>query len=560
MRRILLVLMFVVPFIAFIYSVPVQAAVEADKTWTIEFNTEMSGTTLENNIWVTESDGTKLDVSIKKEGKNVYVKVPVNGYVSNSTYLLHISNELTSEAGSALQESITMDFTVGDEPESEKSVIEAEEKVDSYEPVIDLETAGISENSVSYAALKRKGEQVHKEYILENGGLRFKTTGGLQPLDLNTDYQLYIHMDNGSSHLINFTSSGFPDVPTDTDGGMVLIPAMPEKGFNYPYFLKFPSERNAANHQGKDRHLIVRPNNSGAVYNYKETLIKTRAEARGHQLTKTGDRLNLPVMTPVLPRPWFRYNEGYFTTDALDRYTVTLTDDEVEQMMNQPRIEEEMEREGFSEQTFRDIVDIEFQLEAMIDHAIEYLNDRGEGMEEKVFLTGYSSGGNFTNRWATLFPERVKAVASGAINSQPIIPKAEVEGEELIYPIGISDYENIRGKAFEMEQYNKVAKFMYQGRQDDNDTYGYSDVFGDEEERLIGEVLGEKMYPDRWEKSKELYFDSGAEGAFALYDGVGHSISPQMLEDIEEFFDANRSSDHPVYPNEEPGVEIDTGK
>lgn len=82
---------------------------------------------------------------------------------------------------------------------------------------------------------------------------------------------------------------------------------------------------------------------------------------------------------------------------------------------------------------------IDLQLLNMVGNAKEILAANGLNVNEKIFMTGYSASGNFTNRFVALHPDKVRAVASGGVNGMPILPLEELDGYTLNYHIGIAD-------------------------------------------------------------------------------------------------------------------------
>ena len=92
----------------------------------------------------------------------------------------------------------------------------------------------------------------------------------------------------------------------------------------------------------------------------------------------------------------------------------------------------------------------------------------------------------------------------------------------------------------------QVAHFIYMGSDDTNDTLHPHDAAGPfeawryEEADIIRKALrAEKMMPDRWEVSRKIYRQQKLNAQLVTYNGVGHSISDEMLDDVIEFFEAN---------------------
>jgi hypothetical protein len=195
-----------------------------------------------------------------------------------------------------------------------------------------------------------------------------------------------------------------------------------------------------------------------------------------------------------------------------------------------------------------DLVRLDLQLVAMIDHAIEYLNQNGHGLQTtQVFLYGYSASGTFVDRFTALHPGRVKAVAAGATLDDMILPLAQYRGRNLIFPIGTHDYAAITGRQFCLEAHNRVARLIHMGENDTANVLPYGDCYGDRERAIITELWGVEILP-RAQQLIELYGESRGKGIFILDRGMGHSESRELQEYIVEFFKANRDSLTPVYP------------
>ncbi len=74
-----------------------------------------------------------------------------------------------------------------------------------------------------------------------------------------------------------------------------------------------------------------------------------------------------------------------------------------------------------------------------------------------------------------------------------------IKGNELIYPVGISDIKQIAGLDFNPSAFASVPQYYYMGADDENDTLPFDDAFSPLERELIIQVLGEDMSV-RWEK------------------------------------------------------------
>lgn len=83
------------------------------------------------------------------------------------------------------------------------------------------------------------------------------------------------------------------------------------------------------------------------------------------------------------------------------------------------------------------------------------LNEFGINLDNKIFLNGYSSSGVFAQRFSLLYPEVIDAVCIGGASGSIPVPS-----DDLNYPLGVKDYEELTGKKFNFEQYKDI-KFRY---------------------------------------------------------------------------------------------------
>lgn len=184
---------------------------------------------------------------------------------------------------------------------------------------------------------------------------------------------------------------------------LLLIPPNPEKGFNYPYYLRISKEAN----KSKIKRLIVEPNNSGDVDDTLEYhMERAKLVAIGGSLASyASEMLKAPVLVPIFPRP---------LTDWWDNYYHTLSRDVM------------LKKSGEGKR-------VDLQLIAMIKDAQELLAKHGLKLEEKVFMTVFSTSGQFINRFTVLHLEIVKAVLHGGFTKYPT---DRLNGNKLTFPLG----------------------------------------------------------------------------------------------------------------------------
>ena len=141
----------------------------------------------------------------------------------------------------------------------------------------------------------------------------------------------------------------------------------------------------------------------------------------------------------------------------------------------------------------------------MIQHARQMLGAAGIATRTRVFMYGFSASAGFVNRFATLHPEAVRAIAAGAINALPMYPLESYEGARLPFPLGIADLRSLTGTEFDAKAYHEVSQFLYMGYLDRNDTLPFSDAWDDDERELIAKLFGREMMPNRWNAPRKSF-------------------------------------------------------
>ena len=277
----------------------------------------------------------------------------------------------------------------------------------------------------------------------------------------------------------------------------------PAKGFNYGYYYYIPGSIRKAS----KKFLLIEPNNTGGFSNYDMDDVQTHSQAAQSMLNyakRYADELGCVLLVPIIPRPYS-----------------TPTNTIEPQVLNR-----------IAMQTTTGIpARVDLQLIKMIDDMKVLCGSFGISLQPKIMIDGFSAGGVFGNRFTALHPELVQAVASGGINYKPILPITTMEGERLIYPVGIADLEEIAGTPFNFAEYVKVPQFIYVGADDTNP--GPFD--NDEERRLTAKVFGSNSQ-ERWETAIHVYEEQGCSAVtYNMYPGVGHEITNQIQNDILEF-------------------------
>ena len=100
--------------------------------------------------------------------------------------------------------------------------------------------------------------------------------------------------------------------------------------------------------------------------------------------------LEIPLLVPVFPR---KESDGTSCTQALDRDTIEI-------------------QHG-------SLYRLDIQWLKLIDDARARMRAQGTAVPGEFLMRGFSASGIFSNRFAFLHPERLPAVASGAVNALP---------------------------------------------------------------------------------------------------------------------------------------------
>jgi len=305
---------------------------------------------------------------------------------------------------------------------------------------------------------------------------------------------------------------------------IVEVEADPARGFNFPFYLFIPgtAERDQKNY------LFVETNNTGTATDdfqvHREKALRLVKRSYPNRIARS---LNVPLLVPVFPRP---RNNWQAYTHALDRDCLEINEGKLRRL--------------------------DLQLLAMIDYALELLRANEFQMHDNIFMHGFSASAKFCNRFAFLHPKRVKAAAAGGVNGLPTLPISERNGHKLPFPIGIADIETFAGRPFDEQAHRRVAQYIYMGYFDRNDTLPSRDAWRENEADIIREALAAKMMPDRWELSQAVYRDKLPRAQCVTYNGVGHAIEDEMLDDLVKFFKANSGDAYTsIKPHSYPFVE-----
>lgn len=282
----------------------------------------------------------------------------------------------------------------------------------------------------------------------------------------------------------------------------LLVSANSKAGFEYPYYLLIPKSLSKL----EKHYLIVETNNSGVQVEFSAHLEKVRGQILGQGPgPMVANDLKMPLLIPVFPRS---KESALVYTHALDRDSMLIKE--------------------------RQDKRLDLQLLRMVEDARKQLAYVKITVEKKFVMVGFSASGTFSNRFAFLHPSSLLAVSSGAVNSIPMLPVAQIKNTKLIYPIGIGDFNEITGEEFNRESWASLPQMIYMGADDDNDALQFSDAFSDKERAIAFGVVGDDM-AKRWSKAQSIYVDQKANTTLITYGQIGHWTNGRIRNDMVNF-------------------------
>ena len=286
-----------------------------------------------------------------------------------------------------------------------------------------------------------------------------------------------------------------------------VFKANPQKGFNFDYYVYMPKGLDLK----KENVILIESTNTGINDSIEHHMKRAKhAASKSSVGNYVSTKLNIPLLVPIFPRSetnWKMY------THAFDSETFNEKDTDLERL--------------------------DLQLLAMFEDAKSQLHKNGLKIQDQFFMTGFSASGTFANRFSILHPEKIKAVCAGGLNSILILPLEKYNGEKLSFPIGIGDVKSVTGKKVNLDNFSNLPQFWFMGEEDENDAAKFDDGYNPNERKLIFDILGEKMMPERWEKAQMIYRNKGISASFKTYEGIGHGTYGKINNEILDFFEKN---------------------
>jgi len=311
----------------------------------------------------------------------------------------------------------------------------------------------------------------------------------------------------------------------DSESGLELVEADSDAGFDWPYLLYTPStsesaEGDEAGSAGAETRPLVVGNSPwrGVPSETERRLESGRGHIENGRLSAIASELDSPGLVALIPS---RAEDGSYQNLSLSG-------------------------------TDGDRLDL--QLLAMIEDARERLAEQPYDVPEKFHADGFSSNGRFFDKFTALHPERINAVSAGG-NGIVVLPFEEL-GEDvptagdpstttLPWPVGVGTLSELIGAEFDEEAWLETDQFWYIGAEDQDpenpEEYVHKLYRGSGEvDDLIAEIFGSLQVDDRFRTSEAILEQVGASARFTAYDGAGHEITGEMVDDILEFHRRHR--------------------
>jgi hypothetical protein len=285
---------------------------------------------------------------------------------------------------------------------------------------------------------------------------------------------------------------------------LLIIKKDINKGFQNDYILFIPKGTPI----NKKIVLLVEPNNTGktsdSIEIHKESAINLATVSSVGNNVAT--MLKIPLLVPIFPRP---SSQELIYTHALDRDVILDNSQELKRL--------------------------DSQLLEMIKDAKNILSSLNIKVDDKIFMNGFSASATFTNRFAFIHPEKIRALAIGGFNGELMLPEKKINQLKFNYPLGIHDYSKLFNKNFDINQFKSIPQFIYMGKLDDNDAVQFDDAYNDIERNLINSNLGIDVQ-NRYLKCQEIYKNNNVNATFIIYENVGHWTTSEINLEVIKFF------------------------
>ncbi len=404
----------------------------------------------------------------------------------------------------------------------------------------------------------------------------FKDANYTMPFDPTTTIEQHTRLYAKFVNLektVNFENHFSGDFVPGEEMKLIRVEADPDQGFNFPYYIALPSITHEEENLGYPRHLIL----EGYYYQFAENNLdhqRTNFENRmlgsyGHHV---GEALFTPRIIPFIPQICmidtsnFAYGKDALSImDPTDVYMAYPRQDEMQYLFPQSlgyyitHIEQSIDDlvvcDPFDgdllfnhdlEDYITDFENVQAQIHHMIEDAQNRLNDAGWNLESEIFINSIDSGASFAQRYASIYPNQVKAFFAGS-TQQPLLPADGYADIDFYYPLGTKDYETLFGHAFDLEAFNRIAKIYHTGANNPYDDMLDLKGFKLSHREALHAVIDERGFSNQWPYIVDMYYNLGGEGLF-ITDRLAYStVHADMIDYVIEFFKINRAEGGPYY-------------
>lgn len=172
------------------------------------------------------------------------------------------------------------------------------------------------------------------------------------------------------------------------------------------------------------------------------------------------------------------------------------------------------------------------ELQAIIGHVKEKMQDRDIKIKDRVNLFGFGYSAIYASRWQLLYPEAVNTTILGAPGEWPAVPAEKFKDLDLEFPLGIDDLA-MTNNQIGAEAFSHIAIFYFEGEEDEFSLLNDPRIFSREHrQQLENLVEREKEYI---EVVNQLYEHYTLDYEYKTYEDVDHRFNLEMHDDVVDF-------------------------
>jgi hypothetical protein len=329
----------------------------------------------------------------------------------------------------------------------------------------------------------------------------------------------------------------------------VFIPEDENKGFLIPYIIMLPEEKYKSENINNKQYMFFefsnQPPSNIPWGSFNQVMRKAN---QNYALDNIPNLLYSPKVLTIQPQPLLRkisINEFNFAR-LLNRVSIlAITEDYNDyEVFNWGSAINDYAN-VFNEYIYRQHLNVVDQSKNIIQHSQQIIRSIGYKVEDKLFMSGFSGSGGFSERFSTIYPELFKAVYFGG-NIPITIPQSSIDDKKMLFPFGIYDLKELFNVDFELAKFNQVARLESIGELENWDNYPV-DILDNVSKTYNSNFGGNG--PSQWLSANQYFYSAGGHKAAIFNKVTGHDISKNDEAVILEFFKNNRDSSTPWYPS-----------